>query len=280
MSTQDFLARTAFNDLEASIELALSQTEGFRDEAENFADLARRGIRLVPPGVVANLSSFPANPEGGDAVFVESEDQIYFFDSDSSTWKDSGIIGSVIWGNVQGTLSDQTDLQTALDEKVESWGDIGGTLSDQSDLQTALDDKASWSAINNDEEFYESGTVTLNFSGVNSGSADMPGVKWIRQGEQVTIFISDIINLSSLEGTIEINGFPFVSDSTLTGTPLQSSSSNILFPSGASVIMPAVLGGTSSGRLRFQGPDASVDATGEDIDGNSAFRATITYMRQ
>ena len=72
---------------------------------------------MVPPGVVANLSSFPANPEGGDAVFVESEDQIYFFDSDSSTWKDSGIIGSAIWGNVQGTLSDQTDLQTALDGK-------------------------------------------------------------------------------------------------------------------------------------------------------------------
>ena len=119
MSTQDFLAKSAFDNLANSIEQALSDTEGFRDEAENFADLARRGIRLVPPGVVANLSSFPANPEGGDAVFVESEDQIYFFDSDSSTWKDSGIIGSAIWGNVQGTLSDQTDLQTALDGKAD-----------------------------------------------------------------------------------------------------------------------------------------------------------------
>ena len=117
MSTQDFLARSAFNDLEASIELALSQTEGFRDEAENFADLARRGIRLV--GVVANLSSFPANPEDGDAVLVESETQIYFWDAGSSTWKNSQIVGSAIWGNVQGTLSDQTDLQTALDDKAD-----------------------------------------------------------------------------------------------------------------------------------------------------------------
>ena len=139
MSTQDFLSRTTFNNLEASIELALSQTEGFRDEAENFADLARRGIRLV--GVVANLSSFPANPEDGDAVFVESETQIYFWDATSSTWKNSQIIGSAIWGNVQGTLSDQTDLQTVLDGKVENWGDIGGTLSTQTDLQTALDGK-------------------------------------------------------------------------------------------------------------------------------------------
>ena len=117
MSTQDFLARTAFNDLANSIEQALSNTEGFRDEAENFADLARRGIRLVPPGVVANLSSFPANPEGGDALFVESEDQIYFFDSDSSTWKDSKIIGSAIFANIQGDPSDNTALQTALDDK-------------------------------------------------------------------------------------------------------------------------------------------------------------------
>ena len=117
MSTQDFLAKSAFDDLANSIEQALSDTEGFRDEAENFADLARRGIRLVPPGVVADLSSFPANPEGGDAVFVESEDQIYFFDSDSSTWKDSGIIGSAIFANIQGDPSDNTALQTALDDK-------------------------------------------------------------------------------------------------------------------------------------------------------------------
>ena len=117
MSTQDFLAKSAFDNLANSIEQALSDTEGFRDEAENFADLARRGIQLV--GVVADLSSFPANPEDGDAVFVESETQIYFWDATSSTWKNSQIIGSAIWGNVQGTLSDQTDLQTALDEKAD-----------------------------------------------------------------------------------------------------------------------------------------------------------------
>jgi len=119
MSTQDFLARSAFNDLANSIEQALSDTEGFRDEAENFADLARRGIRLVPPGVVADLSSFPSNPEGGWAVLVESEEQIYFYDSDSSTWKDSKIIGSAIFANIQGDPSDNTALQTALDGKAD-----------------------------------------------------------------------------------------------------------------------------------------------------------------
>ena len=134
MSTQDFLAKSAFDNLANSIEQALSDTEGFRDEAENFADLARRGIRLV--GVVADLSSFPANPEDGDAVFVESETQIYFWDATSSTWKNSQIVGSAIWGNVQGTLSDQTDLQTALDGKVDNEGTYitTGVLSPREDV--------------------------------------------------------------------------------------------------------------------------------------------------
>jgi hypothetical protein len=78
--------------------------------------------------------------------------------------------GSVNWGNILGTLSDQTDLQTTLNGKQDtlvsatniktingssvlgsgdlvvsgsgaSWGSITGTLSSQTDLQTALDGK-------------------------------------------------------------------------------------------------------------------------------------------
>lgn len=50
---------------------------------------------------------------------------------------------SPAWGSITGTLSDQTDLQSALDDKLEevNWGDIGGTLSDQTDLQNALNAK-------------------------------------------------------------------------------------------------------------------------------------------
>lgn len=44
------------------------------------------------------------------------------------------------WGNITGTLSDQEDLQNALNtaSTSPSWGDITGTLSDQEDLQSAL----------------------------------------------------------------------------------------------------------------------------------------------
>jgi len=94
----------------------------------------------------------------------------------------SGGSGDVNWGDIEGTLSNQTDLQDALDDKSGinhnhdgdyeeflgipledgqvlssttagsriwipmsgdvNWGDIEGTLSNQADLQDALDDKA------------------------------------------------------------------------------------------------------------------------------------------
>lgn len=52
----------------------------------------------------------------------------------------SGGGGSSAWGDITGTLSDQTDLQSALDAKIEgvAWGEITGTLADQTDLQDAL----------------------------------------------------------------------------------------------------------------------------------------------
>lgn len=55
------------------------------------------------------------------------------------------------WGNISGTLSDQTDLNTALDGKVDttdlSWGNISGTLSNQTDLKNELDSKVDASSI-------------------------------------------------------------------------------------------------------------------------------------
>lgn len=79
---------------------------------------------------------------------------------------EKGDAGEAVWGAITGTLSNQTDLQDALDSKpseapaddrlygrqngvwtpissagVVEWGDISGTLSDQTDLQTAINAK-------------------------------------------------------------------------------------------------------------------------------------------
>lgn len=46
-------------------------------------------------------------------------------------------VGAGVWGGITGLLSDQTDLQAALNARG-VWGNITGTLSDQSDLAAAL----------------------------------------------------------------------------------------------------------------------------------------------
>jgi hypothetical protein len=57
-----------------------------------------------------------------------------------------------VWGGITGDLSDQTDLQTALEDAsaVAAWGGITGDLSDQTDLQTALNNaggSGAWGGI-------------------------------------------------------------------------------------------------------------------------------------
>ena len=61
-------------------------------------------------------------------------------------WVTGGGGGAAIWGGITGTLSNQLDLQAALDNKIAvggvTWGSITGTLANQTDLQTVLDAKA------------------------------------------------------------------------------------------------------------------------------------------
>jgi hypothetical protein len=50
---------------------------------------------------------------------------------------------AAVWGNITGTLTNQTDLQASLTAAATTavWGSISGTLSAQTDLQTALNAK-------------------------------------------------------------------------------------------------------------------------------------------
>ena len=146
--------------------------------------------------------------------------------------------GGGSWGSITGTLSDQTDLQTALDAKADSadlgtlsseddapsddksygrkngtwseiqsgggggaWGSITGTLSDQTDLQTALDAKVSSSSPSfTGNPTIASGTVTswynaLNLTTVSSSSTGttFTGTIYYRKsGNVVTVFGSNL----------------------------------------------------------------------------------------
>lgn len=104
-------------------------------DANNYTDNEIAGVDTGVMNIVA-----------GDNVTVDSTDP-------ANPVVSADDAPATTWGSITGTLSDQTDLQNALDAKYDSsnpdgyingvdWGDITGTLSDQTDLQAALDDKA------------------------------------------------------------------------------------------------------------------------------------------
>ena len=99
---------------------------------------------------------------------------------------------TALWGNIQGTLSNQTDLKNALDDKQDElvsgtniktinnqsvigsgnieinsgvWGNITGDISNQSDLQTALNAKADTTSL-----------ATVATTGAYSDLSDTPTI--------------------------------------------------------------------------------------------------------
>ena len=116
---------------------------------------------------------------------------------------DLTVSSSAAWGGITGTLSSQTDLQSALDLKQDditltttgtsgvatfvgstlnvpdygsaassvAWGDITGTLSTQTDLQTALDLKADLTGAT-----FTGAVSATNLSGTNTGDQDISGI--------------------------------------------------------------------------------------------------------
>jgi hypothetical protein len=101
--------------------------------------------------VLDSLSLEPIHLDTDEAVYV------YFH----PYWEDPGegrVVATIetdtvipLWGNIKGTLSDQSDLKQVLDTKLEgvAWGDITGTITAQSDLfaSTTLDAMTAASGI-------------------------------------------------------------------------------------------------------------------------------------
>lgn len=199
----------------------------------------------------------------GQLLALSSPTQFAFIDNDAA-----------VWGSITGTLSNQTDLQNALDAKLSlsggaitgavtstsswtgttfngvalttggvatnfldetgsystvDWGDIAGTLSNQADLQSALDAKLSLSGGALTGAVTSSSTFTgTSFNGValtaggggsnflsDDGTYSVPVVSW---GDLVGTLADQTDLQSELDGKLSLTG------GTLTG-PVTSSSS-------------------------------------------------------
>lgn len=68
------------------------------------------------PGMFATADA-PA-PKAG-AMYFDTDDQKLKISNDGSTWEDVAVGAGAVWGQITGTLSDQTDLQSALDAKAD-----------------------------------------------------------------------------------------------------------------------------------------------------------------
>ena len=72
---------------------------------------------------IDEVALIAANPTGvaGDWAIVGSTDTVWVWDTDTNAWIDTGQGAIVNWGDIGGTLSVQTDLQNALDGKVDNY---------------------------------------------------------------------------------------------------------------------------------------------------------------
>ena len=141
-----------------------------------------------------------------------------------------------------------------------------------------LDDKASLSAINNDPEFYEQGTVDINIIGSSSGSLEIDNIKWVRVGNNISVILSFVADLSGFSGDISITGLPFVVNKSTTS--LITHGDQISYPSGGTTLFLFADAGTNNVRFRVNGSGISEELNASNISGNSGWRGTLTYNRQ
>jgi hypothetical protein len=102
----------------------------------NVASPADGDLYIVGPSPTGSFSTFNTNdlafarvtddgtswyawaPTDGLRVWLEDGTQIVFVSGSTNDWVNAGT-GSVSWGDISGTLSSQTDLQSVLDSKAQ-----------------------------------------------------------------------------------------------------------------------------------------------------------------
>lgn len=198
------------------------------------------------------------------------------------------------WGNITGTLSNQTDLQNALDGKqnelipgtgvnIENdiisvtppvWGNITGTLASQTDLQNALNAKQDiLSSANEGDDIsitLVNGVPKINVINIQDDISDIQGDISTINGD-ISDIVSDISNINTTLGDIEGD----ITDINSDISDLQSDVGTIqsYIPSNASSSNQLAV---HSDITAIQGNITSIDGRVTTIEGKIPTQASTT----
>lgn len=208
---------------------------------------ATTGTQPQSRNVTVDTSSFNNNLNSSDSnvqAALDTLDQVL------------GQSGNVNWGDIGGLLSNQTDLQSALNSKISgvNWGQIGGVLSNQTDLQTALNAKVSTSTTINGHAL--TGNVTVTSSDVGLGNVQNVDttiasniVSGILSNARLANIPNTAINWTSLNQNIQTSGINWMSVKNM-----EIQSSGINWSSLFSIIQ--------SGAINWASLNAVIQSTG------------------
>ena len=204
-----------------------------------------------------------------------------------------GVADSVAWGNITGTLADQSDLSTALGLKANT-ADLAtvafsGSYSDLTGTPTIPTVPTNVSAFTNDAGYLTSSDLPAPYSLPTASTSVLGGVKI--DGTTITIDANGVISaVVGGSGTVTSVGMAVPTGLEVSGSPVTSSGTlAITFASGYSIPLTADVNKgvtaygwgdhSQEGYLKAADLPAAADAT-PLMDGTASVGTSTDYARE
>lgn len=192
--------------------VVLDATDVGADPAGSASTLSGSLDDVAFTGDYADLVNTPSIPDILDdltdvTIATPADGQVLTYDSGTSTWVNEAPGGGGTWGSITGTLSDQTDLQGVLDDKLE---DITGLVTQGTNVTitgtgTAIDPYEI--SASGGSSITGSDTQVLFFDGANNPAGDA-GMTFNKTSNVMTVggVTTNVINSTALEVTGTLAG--------------------------------------------------------------------------
>tara|TARA_R110001632_G_scaffold89354_5_gene192628 strand:+ start:2082 stop:3485 length:1404 start_codon:yes stop_codon:yes gene_type:complete len=229
-----------------------------------------------------NTISLTTTGTSGVATFVGATLNVPDYGSGSS---------SAAWGGITGTLSNQTDLQTALNLKADqsSISNVDNTSDANKPVstagQTALDLKADLTGAT-----FTGAVSATNLSGTNTGDQDISGIATNTSAIATKLSTTGGAMTGAITGNVAITGFrPYLRETTTARTlsltdagtfisAENASGTEVTIPTNASV---AFTQGTEIDFIqKTEGALSITGDTGVTLNGELASAGTVTVTAQ